>query len=309
MLRLPGFASSCFVFTLLLTPVCAIADTDETGRAALSLDDIAKELHNPAGSLSYIANDFEYRTYQGKLPGAGEQSSEVYVFRPAVGIPLANGRNLLFRAAMPIHLSQPKYVADREYYDFLIRQWADTIPTDGYFESGHSFRGDTLVDFAYGGVSENNWITMYGIAGVLGTSTDSSAARNQYLWGPEVAVGKVTDWGIIGAWLSHVVDVWGGSTADIDSEISSVKIFFSYGLGNGWQIFSNPTISYDWEATSDNKLLLPLGAGISKTTSIGRMPLNLSLDIQNYVVSPDAYGPEWLLTFSVTPIFPNLFRR
>ena len=309
MRRLLEPVTRCFISVLLLIPAYTIADPGETGRSELSLDDIARELRNPAGSLTYIANDFEYRTYQGKLPGAGDQTSEVYVFRPAIGIPLSNGKNLIFRAAVPIHLSQPKYIADREYYDFLIRQRADTIPMDGYFESGHSFRGDDWVDIAYGGVSENNWITMYGIAGILGTSTDSSAARNQYLWGPEVAVGKVTDWGIIGAWLSHVVDVWGGSTANIDSEISSVKIFFSYGLGNGWQIFSNPTISYDWEAVSDNKLLLPLGAGISKTTSIGRMPLNLALDIQNYVVSPDAYGPEWMLTFSVTPIIPNLFRR
>ncbi len=50
--------------------------------------------------------------------------------------------------------------------------------------------------------------------------------------------------------------------------MTSLKIFFAYGLGNGWQVFSNPVIEYDWEGDSDNQLFVPLGAGVSKTTRI-----------------------------------------
>jgi len=295
--------------TLLGLPAFALAESDQADQTARSLDDIARALSNPVSAITYLANDFEYRTYQGDLPGAGDQTSEFYRFRPSMGIPLANGRNILLRAAVPIHLSQPKYVADREYYDFLIRQKADTMPTDGAFETGHSFEGDLAYNIAYGGVNDNNWITMYGIAGVLGTSKDSSAARNLNLLGPEVALGKVTDWGVIGAWATHLVNVSGDGPEDIDTALTSVKVFFAYSLGNGWQVFSNPIITYDWEAASGNKLLLPIGGGVSKITRIGKMPLNLALDIQNYIVSPDAYGPEWLLKFSITPVFPNLFQR
>lgn len=294
------------ICALLGLPAFAVADSDQTAR---SLDDIARDLSNPVSAISYIANDFVYRTYQGDLPGASDQTSELYLFRPSVGIPLANGKNILMRAALPIQLSQPKYVADREYYDFLIRQRADTMPTDGYFETGHSFQGDIFYDIAYGGVSDSGWIAMYGIAGLLGTSKDGSAARNQNLLGPEFAFGKVKDWGVIGAWVTHMVDISTGDLLDIDTQLTSAKIFFAYSLGNGWQIFSNPVITYDWEAVSGNKLLLPIGAGVSKLTRIGKMPLSLALDVQNYVVSPDAYGPEWLLKFTVTPVFPNLFQK
>lgn len=291
---------------ILLLPAVALAATENEEK---TLDEIAKALSNPVAAISYVGNDFQYRSYQGDLPGADDQSGESYLIKPAFGIPLSNGKNILLRATIPVRLSQPKYVADREYYDFLIRQKADSMPGDGAFESGHSFLGDVTYDIAYGGVNDNGWIFMYGLAGVLATSEDTSAARNQRLLGPEVAFGKETSWGVLGAWLSHVVDVSGGSSANIDSEMTSARLFFAYGLGNGWQVFSNPTIVYDWEAVSGNKLLLPIGAGVSKVTRLGGLPLKFAMDVQNYIVSPDAYGPEWLLSFSVTPVFPNLFQR
>ncbi|MCW8926022.1 MAG: hypothetical protein OQJ84_07185 [Xanthomonadales bacterium] len=264
---------------------------------------------NPVSAISYIGVDLEYGTYKGDLPGASDQTSETYLFRPSVGIPLANGRNILMRATVPMMANEPKYVADREYYDFLVRQKADTLSTDGAFETGHPFMGDLSYDFAFGGVSDHGWISMYGVAGVQATAKDTSAARGQYLLGPEIAFGKVTEWGVIGTWLTHMVDVAGKNPAGIDTQLTSAKIFFTYSLGNGWQVFSNPTITYDWEAAGGNKLLLPIGGGVSKVTRIGNMPLSLALEIQNYIVSPDAFGPEWRLRFNVTPVFPNLFRK
>ena len=289
-----------------LLPDLVLAGTEKEQK---SLDEIARALSNPVSAISYVGNDFEYRSNQGDLPGADDQSGESYLIKPAFGIPLSNGKNILLRATIPVRLNQPKYVADREYYGFLIRQKADSMPRDGEFRTDHAFLGDVTYDIAYGGVNDNGWIFMYGLAGVLSTSKDGSAARNQRLLGPEVAFGKETSWGVLGAWLSHVVDVTGDSSADIDTELTSARLFFAYSLGNGWQIFSNPTVTYDWEAVSGNKLLLPIGGGVSKVTRLGGLPLKFAMDVQNYIVSPDAYGPEWLLTFSVTPVFPNLFQR
>ena len=294
----------CTVVLLLPTPVLA-----DTVKEQKSLDEIAKALSNPVSAISYVGNDFQYRSNQGDLPGADDQSGESYLIKPAFGIPLSNGKNILLRATIPVRLSQPKYVADREYYDFLIRQKADSMPRDGVFEAGHSFLGDITYDIAYGGVNDNGWIFMYGLAGVMATSEDTSAARDQRLLGPEVTFGRETGWGVLGARLSHMVNISDGSSADIDSKLTSARVFFAYGLGNGWQVFSNPTITYDWEAASGNKLLLPIGGGISKVSKFGSLPLKFAMEVQNYIVSPDAYGPEWLLTFSVTPVFPNLFQR
>jgi hypothetical protein len=69
--------------------------------------------------------------------------------------------------------------------------------------------------------------------------------------GPEVAFGKIADWGVVGAWVTHLTDVLGDSL--VSTNVTSAKIFFAYGLGNGWQIISNPEISYDWEAVSGER--------------------------------------------------------
>ena len=297
-----GHFKSICVIALLGLPMLCLSDEQ-------SLDEIAKELSNPVTALATINNDFEYRIYQGSLPAADDESAFIYTFRPSIPIPLSNGKNILMRFGIPVNGEQPIYaVGDEQVSPFLIRQNASTIPTDGTFDHrhGHSHLGDIDFDIAYGGVSANGFISMYGIAGVLPSSQDLSQSIDQYQLGPEIAFGKVTGWGVYGAWLTHLTRVYGEDKWD--TNMTSLKIFFAYGLGNGWQVFSNPVIEYDWEGDTDNQLFLPLGAGVSKTTRFGSIPMKFAFEIQKYVVSPDAIGPDWLFTFSFTPVFRNPFQ-
>jgi len=261
----------CVIGFTVSPALCLSAETLELSEQ--SLDEIALELSNPVTALSSAASDFEYRLYQGSLADAADESAFIYTLRPSIPIPLDNGRNILLRFAIPINGEQPIYAADEQYSPFLIRQIASTIPTDGTFDNrhGHSHLGDIGFDIAYGGVSDNGFISMYGIAAVLPSSQDLSQSIDQYQLGPEVAFGKVTGWGVYGAWLTHLTRVSGEDAWD--TNMTSLKVFFAYGLGNGWQVFSNPVIEYDWEGDSDNKLFLPIGGGVSKTTRrIGCLP-------------------------------------
>ena len=80
-------------------------------------------------------------------------------------------------------------------------------------------------------------------------------------------------------------------------------------MGNGWQIESNPTILYDWEAISGHEWTVPIGAGVSKTMRLGSVPVKLAFDIQNFVVSPDRFGPKWQFTLSFTPVISTKLLR
>lgn len=280
------------------------ADGDWNNR---SLDDIGLELSSPVNSLFSLGNDLEFRTFQGSLPEADDQSAYTYVFRPSIAFARGNGRKLMLRFEVPMHGDQPVWFQDEDnvWPEFRIRQQASTLPTDAYFDTGHDHLGDIGWDLAWGGVDDSGLLTMYGVAGAFPTSQDLSNSRDHWLLGPEVALGKHTDWGLYGAWFKHLTNVGGESRWD--TNMTSIEVFFAHGLGNGWQVIANPVIEYDWEGDADNKLFLPLGGGMAKTMRWGRVPVRMSLELHYYLESPDALGPDWLATINLTPVLRNPF--
>jgi len=289
---------------------------DDSAAWDLTVDEIAKELSNPVTALASFSNDFQYRSYQGSLPGADHQTSWTYELEASIPIPLRNGRNFLMSATIPINLNQPVWETwfshplwevDRSYADFLIRQSPQVTPDSGRFFRGHDHLADMRLDFAYGGVSDNGFISKYGVVAVLPTSQDISASRDQFLLGPEVAFGKSADWGVLGASLAHFTRVAGDN--DFDTNETHMEVFFAYGLGNGWQVTSSPVITYDWEADSGNKLLIPIGGGVSKTMMLGRVPFRMGFELQYFVESSNRLGQQWLFSFNLTPVMRNPFRK
>ena len=265
---------SCIGAFLGLMALCLAAKASEESpgdeRATISVDEIALELSNPVTALRSLAWDIEYRTYQGDLPAANDQTGITNVFTTSWPIKLSNGKSLLLSATLPIKGDQPywKPVFYLDYDDFVIRQLPNIDETMGGFGSGHDHMGDIGIDIGYGGVNESGFISMLGLATVLPTSEDTSAARQQWLLGPEIALGQVTSWGLLSARVKHLTNIDGEGDQELgklDTNETTLKLFFAYALGNGWQIESNPIILYDWEAVSGNEWTVPIGAGVSKT--------------------------------------------
>ncbi len=260
-----------------------------TGLAfAESADDIAKELSNPTTALASLNNNFEFKTYEGSLNNADDQQSLTYIFQPSIPFPMGNGRNLIFRPAIPLILDQPVFNSANNDFD----------------EVGTEL-GDIGFDLAYGGTDKTGFISMVGITGSLPTATDDSIASDQWRLGPEVFLGVVRKWGLVGTLITHNWDVGGSSDADYSK--TTMQYIYGIGIGNGWQVSAGPTITYDWEATNDNELSFPLGIGLSKTTKIGESPWKLAIELHKYVEKPENFGADWLLKFKVTPVIKNPF--
>lgn len=295
------FSITALLLFVILHSATLAAQDDKDDSELMSLDEVALDLSHPATSLIYMDNRIEYREYQGDLSDAADQSSWRYEFEAVWPIELKSGKNLQLRATIPINSNQPLYeMGKKDFPEWKIRQFADVIPQDSYFTTGHDHLDDVSLDVAYSNVSDTGLITLFGAKVVLPSSMDLSSGRDQFLLGPEVAMGKVTSWGVYGASASHVTDVGGDS--GYHTNMSTIDVFFAWGLGNGWQIVSNPKIEYDWEGADDNKLLLPLGGGVSKTFRIRRTPVKLNMELYNYIESPEAFGPEWLLSFRIAPV-------
>jgi hypothetical protein len=278
----------------------------------LTDEEVALELANPATLLRRVENTIEYRSYQGSLPGAGDGESWIYKFTPVYPIALNNGRIIELRATLPLYFNQPLWEVyyddpiwelDRSYADWLLRQSPQVTPSTGRFETGHDHMADLSIDAAYGGVYRDGLIGMIGVTTVWPVSTDISASRDQILVGPQAVLGKLGEWGVAGARLRHLTDVAGDKRFSTNE--TWVDLFFAYSLGKGWQIVSNPSVLYDWEADSGNHLLLPLGGGISRTTRIGRVPIRMDAELYYYVESADRMGADWMFRLNIVPAFSN----
>jgi len=314
------FSTACAVGLLGICALCfaepASNENDRFDESAIPLEELALEISNPVTVLRSFAVDYEYRTYQGDLPDSDSQDSYRVVFTPSWPIRLSNGKNLLLRARLSVNGDQPQWnpASYLTWEEFLIRQapaaGSDTDsrwtldPATGGFSYGHDNMGDLGFEIGYGGVNDRGGISTVGLVGVANTNEDKSARRGQWLIGPEIMLGRVTTWGIYGLRAQHLTNISGEGEQEIDFDTNetTLKLFFAYSLGNGWQVESNPVILYDWEAVGGNEWYVPVGAGISKTMRIGRLPMKLGIEVQRFVVSPERFGQEWLIRFNVTPV-------
>lgn len=287
------------------------ADTGPVSKGTpKSVEEIALESINPLAAFYRFDYELHYQTYQGDIAGADDQHSWDHLFQTTIPFRTKNGKGWVVRFGLPYVPDQPIYWTDKGHAEWRMHQEDPREDGDGYWYPTHGHTGDVNFDLVYGGVSDSGRILSYGIAGELPTSSDTSNAKQQLILGPEVNIGKVTDWGVYGAVISHVIDVVEKKDKHTpNTSITTIQGYFGYGLGHGWQLISNPVISYDWEGDSGNKLDLPLGGGIAKTTMLWKMPLRIAAEVQYYVASTDRFGPDVLFKFSMSPIMPSKYTR
>ena len=101
-----------------------------------------------------------------------------------------------------------------------------------------------------------------------------------------------------------------GGWSDDSFSTSALQYIYAFNLKNAWQFTSGPTITYDWEADSDNDWSVPVGVGLAKTVKIGSTPWKFQLELQHFVEQPEDFGPEWFLEASNSAqLCPILFRK
>ena len=273
--------------------LCLILGLGNAQAEEKSADEIAKELANPAGALASLNFNLQYTEFTGDLPNADDQESTSIIFQPALPFPVGDkGRRIIFRPAIPFVFDQPIF-----------------NPQDKNFDNADPNLGDISYDLVYAGTTmkdkENGLLWGIGMAGTLPSATDDDLAGDQWRLGPEVFGGILRKWGIVGALVSNQWDV--GGTNNTPYSTTTAQYFYAYSLGHGWQLAASPIITYDWQADSGEAWTIPIGFGVAKTVKLGSHPWKFGLQVQKYVVQPDAFGPDWLVKFTLTPVISNPF--
>ena len=266
-------------------PKIATRDTvpdSDGGLGSPSAAEIAAELSNPNSTLGTMSVNFDYVAFDGNLPGASSQDSLRMTFQPSLPYPLSKTTNLFIRPAFPLIISQ------------------DVPNAGGGFDSKEVDLGDITFDASLARGFPNGMVLLGGLTGTLPTATNDALGLDQWLLGPEFAIAKVQKWGVIGVLVSHQWDIAGEDA--FSTSISAGQYFYSINLRDGWQIAGSPTFSYNHKADSDNNFTFPLAIGVQKTTIIGGRPWKFGVQYWHYLESPDLFGPDWQIRFSVSPV-------
>ena len=255
---------------------------EEGGLGSPSAAEVAAALSDPNTSMGTMNFQFDHVAYKGDISGAGKAVAQRMVFQPSLPYKLNDTTNLFVRPAVPIIFSQ------------------DVPDPRGGFNSEGVELGDISFDASLAKSLPGGLVVLGGVTATLPTATEDSLGLDQWLLGPEAAVALVRSWGVVGVLITHQWDVAGED--DYDTSITGGQYFYAFNLGGGWQINGSPTFAYNHEAPDDNKWTLPLAVGVSKTAIIAGRPWKFGVQYWHYLESPDTFGPDYQLRFSVSPV-------
>lgn len=259
------------------------ADTgaEEAGGVATpSTSEIAAELSNPNTAVATLTFKNQFRWFSGDLPDADKQSSYTLLFQPALPFVLPSKDKIIWRPAVPLLFDQP-------------------MPDpDGGFGSGSGI-GDIAFDLVYAPKTDNGLIFAAGMVASLPTATNDLGTKKWTL-GPELLIGKASRTSVYGILPNHQWDIAGSGKQSIS--LSTAQLFYTYLPKGGWSVGSSPIIAYDW---TNEQWTVPLQLNVGKTIIKGGRPWKLSLELNYYVEKPDAFGPEWMISFNVAPVVKN----
>lgn len=249
-----------------------------------NVDDIAKELANPGAANATLNFKFEYRTFDGDLDDASDQNSTTFTFQPVFPFKLQNGNNLIFRPAFSYIWDQPSIDAG-----------------SGGFDATNDF-ADIPFDLLYSW-QNGAWTLGTGVVGSIPTGTDLSSEN--WLLGPSFLAVRTFDWGVGGLFPFHNEKVGGDGP---ETSLTSFQYFLFYGLGDGWQIGTGPTMTYDWNADEDDAWTVPIQLAVAKTAVFGEQVVKFNLSAERNVVAPDAFSEDATIAFTVSPVTANPFQ-
>ena len=146
---------------------------------------------------------------------------------------------------------------------------------------------------------------IWGAGPVLAFPTASHETLGSEKWsagGGVVALKMQGPW-VYGTLVNNIWSYAGDSGRD-DVNMMTIQYFINYNFGDGWYVSTAPINTANWEASSGNQWTIPVGGGVGKMVTLGKLPINLQLQAYYNVESP-AIGPDWSMRFQIQTMLPK----
>lgn len=220
--------------------------------------------------------------------GAANGSGTILNIMPMVPVTVGDW-NLLNRAVIPL-----------ANVDGAIVGAGNPSPAQGGEASG---LGDINYALIFSPVNYDEFI--WGI----GPSINMPSASNDQLgsgkWSTGVAgmIFTQTDWGNI---LLRARQLWSFAGDSDRKDVSQLVIepIVTYGLGDGWHLFTDTIISANWKADSQNRWIVPLGGGFGRTFKVADQTILSRLEAYYNIEKPEG-APDYSVSFTIQFVFPN----
>jgi len=280
------------MLSLWMSPLTAHAEDEG------DLSKTGAELSNPLGVLWALSASFGApQFYDGQSVSGGARLGANMLFQPIMPVPLygtgASELRLITRPIVPLFFSQP-IPKGRDTYEHVGGLGDIQLPL--LLSAPESIAG--------------NFILGAGPVGMLPTATDYHFGKGQWAIGPAAVLGYKNKYLTAGVFPNYFWKI-GSSyqrTGTPDINQGSMLYFLVFNLPNAWQIGTNPTITYDHQASDDNKWNVPVGLFVGKTVKLGNTPVNFKLGFEYSVVSQRDYGQRAQIRLQITPVIAPLIK-
>ena len=262
-------------FSLCICLAAAVAaQTTAGGGDAAAL---AKKSQNPVSDL--VSIPFQHNLNYGV--GSSRRTQWLMNMQPVIPTKLNADWNLISRVILPI-----------------------TYRPLG-LESSATGTGDATVSMFFSPSKAGRLI--WGAGPVLGlpTASDKSLGGEKWTAGPTaVALTMQGNW-VLGSLVSNSWSYAGNdSRAKVNFGLLQPFVNYNVPTAKGFALSFSPIITADWTAPKGQKLVFPVGGGISQTFIAGRLPMSLSFALYYNVVRPDGF-PNWNLRVAYALLLPK----
>jgi len=276
----------------------------------IDLEALSKQMDNPLGSLWIIFTQNDTFTLRGP-PLQKTQVANVFTLMPILPVPLTKDWILVNRPIMSfINLNRPdtSTINQGAFPDLFAGggpSLPSSIPTTRQTEFGDFIFWHALAPRELPDVGNGKLIWGIGPSVIYPTATHSALGSQKWSAGPGL-LGMYMGPGFKGGMLAQHWNSFAGPGDRPDVSKSNIQPIAYWDLGNLWQIGTSPNILINWEASSDNKLTLPIGGGVNKTLLLGgKLPVRLEFTVYWSAVKPDGVGQDWLFRVNFIPVIPN----
>jgi len=135
------------------------------------------------------------------------------------------------------------------------------------------------------------------------TATDPMLGSGKWSAGPAAVVLTIQGHWVAGVLANNQWSFAGWGSQNVNQML--IQPFVNYNLPKGWYLTTAPIITANWEASTNDRWTVPIGAGVGRIVKLGRLPVNVQLSAYYNVVTPDNFGADWQLRFQIQFLLPK----